>query len=238
MKKHKILSIPLFVTIYVCLIGICILLDQLTKFWIYEGLLCGGTSNEHSVKVLGNFMTFTPILNSGAAFGLGQDDGANIIFFVITIVGTPLFAYLLWRSRTRSVCGQVGFAFIVGGTIGNAIDRAYYAASDQFFSGRVRDFIKFSFFPPVFNVADSFLTIGVVLALIAIVFLDYDSLLGVIKKEHTAKATPQNDTAVQQTQPLDDDNATATAENADNENPLQQDANGNPDSAETSDENH
>jgi len=183
-------------------------------------------------------MIFTPVLNEGAAFGLGQDDGANIIFFVITIVGTPLFAYLLWRSRTRSVCGQVGFAFIVGGTIGNAIDRAYYAASDQFFSGKVRDFIKFSFFPPVFNVADSFLTIGVVLAIIAIVFLDSDSLLGVIKKERTVKSTPQNDTMAQETQTSNGDNATATPQNTDNEKSVEQGAKGNHDGAENPDENH
>ena len=202
MKKHKILPISLFLTIYLCVIAICVLLDQLTKFWIYDSLLSGGKT----VKVLGSFMVFTPVLNQGAAFGLGQ--GSNIVFFVITVVGTPVFAYLLWRSRKRSVCGQVGFAFIVGGTIGNAIDRAFYHAGAKFFGGSVRDFIHFSFFPPVFNVADSFLTIGVILAVIAIVFLDYDSLLEMIKKERKAKSTPQNDTVTA------DDNAN-NAENLD-----------------------
>lgn len=234
MKKHKILSIPLFLTIYLSLIGICVLLDQLTKFWIYEGLLAGGKS----VKVLGDFMIFTPVLNEGAAFGLGQQDGANIIFFVITIVGTPLFAYLLWRSRKRSVCGQVGFAFIVGGTIGNAIDRAYFQASAQFFSGKVRDFIKFSFFSPVFNVADSFLTIGVVLAIVAIVFLDSDSLLAVIKKERISKKTPQNDTATVDLQGSNDKNEAAAPTDADIDKRSEQGVDGNFDGAENTDENH
>ncbi|MCM1289297.1 MAG: signal peptidase II [Corallococcus sp.] len=213
MKKRKILTIPMFITIYVCLIGICVLLDQLTKFWIFEGLLSDGKS----VKVLGDFLIFTPVRNEGAAFGLGQQDGANIIFFVITIVGTPLFAYLLWRSRKRSVCGQVGFAFIVGGTIGNAIDRAYFEATAQFFSGKVRDFIKFSFFPPVFNVADSFLTIGVVLAILAIVFLDSDSLLATIKKERKDKATASNDAVSNVDQNKESDSAgLASAETLNN----------------------
>lgn len=210
MKKHKTLSIPLFVIIYVCVIGVCVLLDQLTKFWIYERLLADGKS----VKVLGNFMIFTPVLNSGAAFGLGQNDGANIVFLVITIIGTPAFAYLLWRSRKRSVCGQVGFAFIVGGTIGNAIDRAYFDATAKVFSGKVRDFIQFSFFKPVFNVADSFLTIGVVLAILAIVFLDDDSLVATIKKERKDKSAPSNDAAATDEQPQDSYDASAHSTNA------------------------
>lgn len=210
------------------------MLDQLTKFWIFEGLLADGKT----VKVLGNFMVFRPVLNEGAAFGLGQQDGANIIFFVITIVGTPLFALLLWRSRKRSVCGQVGFAFIVGGTIGNAIDRAYFGATSQFFSGKVRDFISFSFFPPVFNVADSFLTIGVVLAIVAIVFVDSDSLLAAIKKGRESKTAPQNETAAVETQLSDDKIATETSTKADVDKLPEQDAAGNTDSAENTDENH
>ena len=202
MKKREILSVPMFVTIYLCVIGLCILLDQLTKFWIYDELLA--TTSE--VKVLGEFMIFTPVLNEGAAFGIGKYDWANILFFVITVVGTPLFALLLWRARKRSVCGQVGFAFIVGGTIGNAIDRGCYLATEQFFSGKVRDFIHFSFFDPVFNVADSFLTIGVILAIVAIVFLDHDSVLAMLKNERKAKSAPQNDTSTT-------DNAENTDEN-------------------------
>ena len=189
MKQRKILQIPMFVTIYLCLIAICVLLDQLTKFWIFDCLLADGKT----VKVLGSFMVFTRVVNPGAAFGLGDKDWANILFFVITVVGIPLFAWLLWRARKRSVCGQVGFAFIIGGTIGNAIDRAFFESTGEFFSGSVRDFISFSFFSPVFNVADSFLTIGVVLALVAIIFLDPDSLLATIKRERGAKSTPQND---------------------------------------------
>ena len=189
-KQRYIPSIPMFVTIYLCVIGICIVVDQLTKFFIYDELL----REVGQVNVLGEFLIFTPVLNEGAAWGMAKGDWANILFFVITVVGTPLFAGLLWRARKRSVTGQVGFAFIIGGTIGNAIDRACYQATEQFYSGKVRDFIHFSFFDPVFNVADSFLTIGVVLAIVAILFLDQDSVLAMFKKQRKDKLEAQNDT--------------------------------------------
>lgn len=187
MKQQKILKKSVFVIVYVAVVLACILLDQLTKLWIFDGLLQGTKGN--SVDVLGKFLRFEAVYNEGAAFGIGQSEGANIVFFVVTVLGLPLFSWLLWRSRTRSAWGQVGFAFIIGGTIGNAIDRAFVVnETHQFFAGKVRDFISFSIFPPVFNVADSFLVVGVVLAILAIVFFDFDSLWAVSKQEKAEKA--------------------------------------------------
>lgn len=180
--KRKILKKHVFIIIYSVVAIVCVALDQLTKLWIFDGLLEGTEGNY--VNELGVFLRFRAVYNEGAAFGIGQDDGANIVFFVITILGLPLFCWMLWRSRTRSICGQIGFTFIIGGTIGNAIDRAFVAnSSGAFFAGKVRDFIAFSIFPPVFNVADSFLTVGVVLVLFALLFFDPDGQLAVIRKE-------------------------------------------------------
>ncbi len=187
MMKRKTLDGIRFVILYLALILVCVALDQVTKIGIFDILLQGTTGK--SVDVLGKFLRFYALYNEGAAFGFGQDDGANILFFVITVVGVPLFGWLLWRSRNRSVCGQIGFAFVIGGTIGNAIDRACIKTTDGlFFSGKVRDFISFSIFPPVFNVADSFLVIGVLMAVLAIVFFDYDGLVPTIRKEKSSKA--------------------------------------------------
>lgn len=186
MKKHRTLSRWLFATIYVSVVAACILLDQLTKLFIFDRLLESHPGN--GINVLGRFLRFCAVYNSGASFGMGKSDAANIIFFIVTLVGTPAFCYLLWRSRTRSVVGQIGFAFIVGGTIGNAIDRAFIKTTEgKFFSGQVRDFISFSIFPPIFNVADSFLVIGVVLAILALVFFDPDALVPVYRKERAEK---------------------------------------------------
>ncbi len=185
MKEKKILKLPIFCLIYLGVIVLSIVLDQLTKQWIFNDLLDGKVGRTE--PVIGTFLQFTAVLNPGAAFGLGGGEASNIIFFIVTVVGIPLFVYLLLRSRTRSVLGQVAFALIIGGTIGNAIDRATYATEGTFYSGVVRDFISFSIFPPVFNVADLCLTGGVFMAIAAILYFDQDSLIKLFIEEKRAQ---------------------------------------------------
>lgn len=200
MKQSKTLKLPIFCAIYLAVIVASIVIDQLTKYLIFDQLLGGVTGK--SVPVLGKFLQFSSVLNSGAAFGMGNSQASDIVFFVVTVVGIPLFCYLLLRSRTRSVLSQVSFALIIGGTIGNAIDRGFYATEGTFFSGKVRDFISFSIFPPVFNFADMCLTIGVFMAIAAIIYFDPDSLVKLMIEERLQKIAQQTaQTDAQNTQP-------------------------------------
>jgi signal peptidase II len=189
MKQQKTLKLPIFCLIYLGVVIFCIVADQLTKIWIYDNLLNGGKGP--SVQIIGKFLQFTPVLNRGAAFGIGNSRASDIIFFVVTVVGIPVFCYLLLRSRTRSLLSQISFAMIIGGTIGNAIDRATYATEGTFFSGGVRDFISFSIFPPVFNVAVMCLTFGVFMAIAAIIWFDPDSLVKILMEERAQAAAKQ-----------------------------------------------
>ena len=216
MKQKKVLSLPVYIAIYAVVILACIGLDQLTKFLIFDGVLAGRVGN--SVSVIGDFMRFTAVYNDGCIFGLFTGTGADIAFFIITVAATPLYLYFLMRSRKRSVWGQIGFAFIVGGALGNAIDRAFVNVGDTFFSGRVRDFISFSIFPPVFNVADSFLTVGVVMAVLAIVVFDPDSLMNVMREERLAKLVGEDGGEFVVEDDVEDDNT----DNADSTQPEQQ----------------
>lgn len=216
MKQKKVLNLPVYIAIYAVVILACIGLDQLTKFLIFDGVLAGRLGN--SVSVIGDFMRFTAVYNDGCIFGLFTGTGADIAFFIITVAATPLYLYFLMRSRKRSVWGQIGFAFIVGGALGNAIDRAFVNVGDTFFSGRVRDFISFSIFPPVFNVADSFLTVGVVMAVLAIVVFDSDSLMNVMREERLAKLVGEDGGEFVVEDDVEDDNA----DNTDSTQPEQQ----------------
>lgn len=196
MEKNKTLPLKIFVPIYLAVIVACVGLDQLTKHLVYLA-----TENGHKViPIIGDWLVLHWTVNQGATGGIFSNLGwQNWLFFFITLIGLPVFVWLLLRSRTRSVWGQVAFSFITGGTIGNAIDRFVYGFQEQvFFGGGVRDFVQVDGFFGIFNVADSFLVVGVILALLAVIFFDPDSLVRVIIEERAAKAqpTPQQQEAV------------------------------------------
>ena len=184
MKKAKILKPLIFWIVYASVTVACVLIDQLTKHFIEIAV---ANAEGHRIRILGDWLTLVWTTNDGATGGIFSGmKGRNILFFIMTLVGLPVFGYMLYRSRTRSVLGQVAFSFIIGGTIGNAIDRLFLA-KNGFFTGEVRDFVRVEGFFGIFNMADSFLVVGVILALLAIVFFDPDSLLSVFLEERKKK---------------------------------------------------
>lgn len=194
--KRKIISLKpwVFWLIYTSVIAVTILIDQLTKHFIEIAVMTHGR-----IKIIGDWLTLTWTTNDGATGGIFQKfEGRHILFFVMTLIGLPIFGFMLWRSRTRSVWGQVAFAFMVGGTIGNAIDRLFLVEKGgAFFSGAVRDFVQVQNFFGIFNMADSFLVVGVILALLAIVVFDYDSLVMSIISERKSGDKLQTERIVQ-----------------------------------------
>ena len=173
MKKRETLPIKFFIIIYLLVVVLCVVLDQLSKHIVYYVT----DSGNNTIPIIGNWLTLSWTENDGATGGLFANLGwQNWLFFFMTLIGLPVFFWLMIRERTRSVCGQVAFAFIMGGTLGNAIDRFRFA-ENGFFTGAVRDFVRVDGFFGIFNIADSFLVVGVILALIAVVFVDHDSLV-------------------------------------------------------------
>ena len=185
MKKNRTLPIKFFIPIYLCVIILCVVLDQLSKQAVYYA------TNEGSktIPILGNWLVLFWTTNEGATGGMfGNLGWQNWLFFFMTLIGLPVFFWLLLRSRTRSVFGQIAFAFVIGGTVGNAIDRFVFGFdSHVFFGGAVRDFIRVDGFFGIFNIADSFLVVGVFMALFAVIFFDPDSLLRSIIEEKRKK---------------------------------------------------
>ena len=183
MKKRKTLPIQYFIPIYLCVVILCVVLDQLSKHAVFYAT----NEGTKTIPIIGKWLVLYWTTNDGATGGMFSRLGwQNWLFFFMTLVGLPLFFWLLLRSRTRSVWGQVAFSFIMGGTIGNAIDRFRFA-EDKFFGGAVRDFIRVDGFFGIFNIADSFLVVGVILALLAVIFFDQDSLVRSIIEEKRKK---------------------------------------------------
>lgn len=133
--------------------GAVLLLDQLTKWWAVETL---DTRTIDVVWTLRLHLT----LNYGSAFSIGQGRGALISLLVLVVV-----AVLLRSGRyARRPGSVVAIGLILGGALGNLLDRAL-RAGDGFLGGGVVDFIDLQWWP-VFNVADSAVVVGALLLLL------------------------------------------------------------------------
>lgn len=132
-----------------------IVLDQFTKSLIIQHFRLG-----ESIPVLSGFFNITYVRNTGAAFGfLAQADPAfRIPFFVIVpILALLVIGYVFRRIPANDIKLSVALALVMGGALGNLIDRAAY--------GYVVDFLDFhwryTYHFPAFNVADSSICVGV-----------------------------------------------------------------------------
>jgi signal peptidase II len=128
---------------------LCLAIDITTKKWATNALSPGATQILIAGLLEANLTT-----NRGAAFGLGQNSG-----LLMTVVSVCVFVFLLiWiYNREKSRPGaweRAGMGFLVGGAIGNILERLT--------AGQVTDFLEFSFVSfPIFNMADVFIDIGV-----------------------------------------------------------------------------
>ena len=123
--------------------------DQLSKIWVRSNLAVGQSLPETGI------LRLTHVRNTGAAFGLFQ--GQSFPLTTVAIVGVVillLYALVIYRRfpSIDSTLGKVALGLVLGGTIGNLIDRLRL--------GYVTDFIDVGIWPP-FNVADSAITVGV-----------------------------------------------------------------------------
>src|SRR4051812_38332235 len=134
-------------------------LDQLVKYLSTENLTEG-----EPVRILGGLVYLSLLRNSGAAFSLGS--GYTWVFPLVTVAVVTWIAVL--SRRLRSLPWALALGLVLGGALGNLIDRLFRAPG--FLHGHVVDMI--SLFGPyaqyfaVFNVADSCLSVGVVLAVL------------------------------------------------------------------------
>ncbi len=144
--------------IYILIILICILIDQITKY-----LAAANLTVTKTVPLIKNVLHLTYVENRGAAFGILADH--RWVFMLLSTVGIMVvFAYMVWSSRkhTAKCLTQVSLALIVGGGIGNMIDRIARGYVIDFIDCRFIDFY-------VFNGADSFVCVGCVLFILAMI---------------------------------------------------------------------
>lgn len=133
--------------------------DQISKSLIKNSL-----NLFDSVPVIENFFHFTFIKNSGMAFGLNFPGG--IYFFTIaSFILTCVLFWLLWKERNSSIYIRLAFALIIGGAIGNLIDRVLYREVVDFLDFMIGDYHWY-----IFNVADASVSVGMVILIIHTIY--------------------------------------------------------------------
>ena len=143
-KKTIIIQTILFIAV--------LALDMLTKI-----LLDG-----KDIVIIKNIVSFTSSHNTGAAFSIFSNQLAFLIVFTCLFLGVIVVLDIFYKGK-KNWWYYTAYAFILAGGIGNLIDRI--------FLGYVRDFINLEFIHfAIFNVADSFLTIGVILIAVYVLF--------------------------------------------------------------------
>lgn len=129
------------------IVALCIAIDLLSKI-IIQNYFAGDVDN---IVVIKDFFEITYLKNTGAAFGWFGDSTLGLT--IVSGVFIALFVVYDYFCHSNNIWYILGLGFIVGGAIGNMIDRI--------FLGFVRDFISIHLFSFVFNLADLFITIGV-----------------------------------------------------------------------------
>lgn len=129
--------------------------DQAIKLLVMQNLKPVG-----KVTVIHGFLDFIYLENRGAAFGMLQNQ--KWFFITVTVLISAAVIVALFRYNNHEFFSYAASTLIVGGGIGNMIDRV--------FRGYVVDYISVSFFPPIFNFADCCVTVGTVCLIIHILF--------------------------------------------------------------------
>ncbi len=134
---------------------VAVVLDQVSKYLVETRLPLG-----ESIPVLGEVLQFFYVKNSGAAFSLAS--GYTWIFSIAASAVTVFI--ILFARRIRSMIWALLFGMLLGGTVGNLIDRLF--REPGFGVGHVVDFIQVIYFPAIFNIADSFIVVSMGLFII------------------------------------------------------------------------
>ena len=135
------------------LIVVILVLDLVTKY-VIDGMYEEGTG----VSAIPGLFNIISVHNYGAAWGIFE--GSQVMLIIMSLIFLGIFIWYFIVEKKKSWLLIVTFAFLFAGCLGNLYDRIVF--------GYVRDFIQFAFWQsfPIFNFADTFLTIGIIMFII------------------------------------------------------------------------
>ena len=172
-----------------------IVADQLTKLWALVRFTNEtGAPNHDIINVVGELVRFQLVFNKGAAFSSRPQDLMPFLppwlfFLLISIVATVVLLWFYKSIDKRDWMSRLGVVMILGGAVGNFIDRMRLSMVVDFIDCDFPDFIMTRF--PTFNVADSFVTVGVAIVILSPLILK--KIHKQIKEEKEKKNASAND---------------------------------------------
>lgn len=148
MKKKNIITIFMFLLL--------ISVDQMSKI-----LITSNIKLYESINIIPNFFRLTYSKNFGAAFGILE--GKRYLFIMFSIIALIFLIYELLYKKNNKLY-HYSLILIISGIVGNFIDRLFYGFVRDFF-----DFTLFGYETAIFNLADSFIVIGVILFIMSLI---------------------------------------------------------------------
>ena len=151
----------------VVVIFLAVFIDQISKFFI----ISYHNSSLFEQDIISNFLRFTYITNEGIAFGLNPFGQYSFILLAVSIIAVLFVVKILIDSQHESKLIQLSLSLIIGGALGNLIDRFFTTFNLMSYNGVV-DFIdiginQYRFY--IFNFADFFISLGIILYLISFI---------------------------------------------------------------------
>ena len=143
--------------LYLVISLLVVIADQGLKNYIVTNFKIG---DEHTV--IPGILSFTYLQNDGAAWNIFS--GQMILFYLISIAAIPVVVYYLFNPKYKNWLFDTGLALVLGGIIGNFIDRLHLKYVIDMLQ---LDFVQFN----IFNIADSAITVGIVLVFIYLIFM-------------------------------------------------------------------
>lgn len=151
--------------LFISIISILIIIDQAAKYFVLKNIMSIDT-----YPLIEGFFHLTYAKNIGAAFSILQ--GKQIFLIITTTIFTSFLLFYLFKTKTKkdTLWFKISLSLIIGGAIGNLIDRIRLGYVIDFFDFR---YINFA----IFNTADSFVVVGTILLAIIILFGNTDNIL-------------------------------------------------------------
>lgn len=186
-----------------CLVvaALVVILDQITKIIVVENIPQGTV-----IEVIEDVFNLTYIENTGAAFGMLS--GHRWVFMVISVIAIAAICFYLWKEKPESYWIKLPLAFILGGGIGNMIDRTFRGSVVDFIDADFVQYPQVSFNGgfsialedfPIFNVADCFITVGCAALVCYLVFVELAQEIRKNKDRQLQKTSDTNSASAENT---------------------------------------